>query len=150
VSTGWGLSLGYLTILLKIYYYILKTKDNPENEQQVLVIGVEVGDSRQREVEGGGGKHNPENKHLLLIFRVAGGGSKVTTPKNKCFCLFFGLSGDGCQWVVGDQREVVTIAGVVLCPQPLKTSASARFLGWVVGEREVVMVAGGWWVTRGR
>jgi hypothetical protein len=61
----------------------------------VLVIGVEVGGSRQREVKGGGGK----------------------------------------------QRKV----GVVVAKsQPPKTSASARFLGWVV------MVAGGWWVTRGR
>jgi hypothetical protein len=75
----------------------------------VLVIGVEVSGSRQREVKGGGGKQR-----------------KVATPKTSTRCSFSGL------WVV------------VARSQPPKTSTSAYFLGWVV------MVAGGWWVTRGR
>jgi hypothetical protein len=73
----------------------------------VLVIGVEVGGSRQR---GG----NPENEQQVLVFGVEGGGGKqrkVATPKNERFCSFSGLGGDGCRWVVGDQREVVTVAG---------------------------------------
>ena len=91
---------------------------------------------------------NPENKHLLLVFRVEGGGGDQRQPQKWALVLVSGL---GSWWALkggeGDQREAATP----------KTSTRCLFSGlrMVVVTRErlqprkwvLVLISGfnGWW-----